>query len=54
MKQNEFNEEQEDSEIINYCHYCKDPVRFNEPHKIKRGKVYHEFCFEQERTVPNR
>ena len=47
------NEEINGEEILGYCKYCKREVIKGLPDSIiRRKKVYHEFCWEQEHNRP--
>jgi len=34
----------------NWCEYCKEPVQFTDNYVVKKGKIYHLFCFKQLNT----
>jgi hypothetical protein len=35
------------NEEIQFCFYCKDPIKKDEPYVVKDNEVYHSFCWEQ-------
>jgi len=43
--------------IIGFCDYCKDPIVRGEPYVVfeKEGKkeMYHQFCWEQKNSLPD-
>ena len=38
------------SKIIGYCAYCKDPITDKDFYYIRFGLMYHDFCWEQVNT----